>query len=635
MQASSPENALELSPSRKAVLDRFHSINKGPPPLQQSKRANHVAASMSPLVHAKLRKATELDTSMSLNLSQRAPDTSVADFDILGGADDTLLADAKQLGDDSFDRRLMKRHQAGQSSPSKPSTAAAMPATTMKRPRPSDSSPANSPGERGRSVSTSSDTSNLLDEQGEQTLLYASIRGQESPFKARAVASSPAKGSNSGVDAKGAASTRSIPRPSLAMGTPRREAPSTPATAARRPTSIGPGARSTMSRPSAPASASSKLGSAVGARPQSSIVPPTATPSARSRPSVAPIAETPTKVGTTPHIGAATAATTPRSRPPLNASAARMRRLSGLPQMVKDEPSAARRTPQRSSVAPTNVGTGESAGTSSTTTPQRSRPSMASATSEARRKRPQSMLVSRPSMLAKPSPPRNVGTSCSTAATPSSSSTARRPSALPTSSAVKPTVSTPRARPQSTVAGGPLATPSSSSSPMASKTGQLQRRPAPPSTPMMSPPLSAASTTGESQHPSALPMPSTSARKPYRPFLLGWGANHGVRGSSTGGASSGMMSDGSPEKSAYDDAARRFKSSTSSTSSSSSAAGASRLPRSSMMPFSPPPPASTGPENSDREVISRPSGPAPSSGTLSSSVTKRTSSFKYRKADAE
>lgn len=634
MQASSPENGLELSPSRKAVLDRFHSINKGPPPLQQSKRANHVAASMSPLVHAKLRKATDVDTSMSLNLSQRAPDASVADFDILGAADDTLLADAKQLGDDSFDRRLMKRHQAGQSSPSKSSTAAGA-ATTMKRPRPSDSSPANSPWERARSVSMSSDTSNLLDEQGEQTLLYASIRGQESPFKAHAVASSPAKGSNSDVDAKGAVSTRSIPRPSLAMGTPRRDAPSTPATAARRPTSIGTGARSAMARPSAPASASSKLGSAVGARPRSSIVPPTATPSARSRPSIAPIAETPTKVGTTPHIGAATAATTPRSRPPLNASAARMRRLSGLPQMVKDEPSAARRTPQRSSMAPTHAGAGEAAGSTSTMTPQRSR-TVTSATSEARRKRPQSMLVGRPSMLAKPSPPRNVGASGSAVATPSSSSSAaRRPSALPTSSAVKPTVTTPRARPQSTIAGGPLATPSSSSSPMASKTGQLQRRPVPPSTPMMSTPSSAASTTGESQHPSALPMPSTSARKPYRPFLLGWGANHGVRGSSTGGASSGMMSDGSPEKSAYDDAARRFKSSSSSTSSSSSAAGASRLPRSSMMPFSPPPPASTGPENSDREVISRPSGPAPTGGTLSSSVTKRTSSFKYRKADAE
>ncbi|CAO1638799.1 unnamed protein product [Sympodiomycopsis kandeliae] len=456
-----------LSPSRKAILDRFNKITTMGPPIAQpdfsgsqpstspvrsqsrqspfkkalmnSQRGNTDSADhkSDPISSAndrlapssaKQRSSTNADLSMSLNLSSmRLSANTSLDYDLMGAPDDSFLAQAKQMGDDSFEKKLMS-----QCSPSKTGSKASssrLSSSPGKRvdPRihhsnsPSSSSPrvkpqkdnalgiglgspsklsngkANTTQDKTRSFSLTSDTSNIFDEQGEESLLYASMRikakpgarggkqqkllealaeGREEDAMALSAASSEVKEEVMlpPMSATSRANTFKSPPPPSAMRTTTTTKPAIgrpsisksvqsaqQATGSPRPrtllSSSVPRPRTTeevarKAQPT-PRTAAAATPNTVTRAPASSARPPLATPSSsstvrRAVPSTTPrisrsnvggpsSTATPSSTSSSARPTTTAPSSTPRSRPPLNASATRMRRLSALPQLVDEQ----------------------------------------------------------------------------------------------------------------------------------------------------------------------------------------------------------------------------------------------------------------------------------------------------------
>ncbi|PWN26643.1 hypothetical protein BDZ90DRAFT_45163 [Jaminaea rosea] len=579
----------QLSPQRKAILARFTSINKGPPSLISSRQELH-ATHTSALGDASM--------SLNLNASRRGGglgNTSTSmDYDIMGAPDDSLLIKAKQMGEESFDRRLLadspgKREALRRKVQARQSVAPKRQGVTTSSERNRSSParmgmgagasypkkgnalglglgiPASSPDKsRTRSFSTVSDTSNLFDEQGEQSLLYATMRGKPGPsegekgkllaalqgddkgtVKKPASTSSPVRSSKptklaTALGAAGSSSSSSSSSSPARRGINGRILPSTPASAQATPRArtsgiARPSAASASATPRAgttPSNGSNAVSSSSAARISRPSVGVAATPRS-ARPPVSAVAATPrsrtipstsaTPRATPSSASASASATpratpssgTPRSRPPLNASAARLRRLSGLPQLMDDE---GKMKPPAGSAVKSSASSSVAAGRTSIATGPRS---------SAIPQRPRSSILTtgRPSLAGRKalSSPRatHIARPAPGSAVKSTSSKAGGLPASPSAAAGKMA----KARPISMYAG-PAPTqlksaPSSTTSSQPQLTGQLPTRRPPPTSMSRSPQM----------ENSNLPSLSTS-RKPPRPFLLGWGTNHSVWGDS-------------------------------------------------------------------------------------------------------
>ncbi|PWN19218.1 hypothetical protein BCV69DRAFT_47970 [Microstroma glucosiphilum] len=515
--AGSP--SLQLSPSRKAIADKFaelsaHSPSKrtigtsGRPtspfkkPLLNTSRGNRREEETAPLkAKVILNQSSNEDVSMTLHLS-RGPNTSMAEFDLMGSAEDSFLAEARHLGDETFDKKLLEaspkrgikraasvRKSAG---PSRIGTSG----STLGLGRPSSKDAADSTISLGlRSLSNTSETSNIFDEQGEESLLYASalldraMPGGKSSDKVKMLEAL--------AEYRGEVSARARPH-SMIVGSSSKisDTPQVPLTAPLR-ASVTEGVRArTTSRPSASSEGLARATTSSAARvmvPANSAVHGVpATP--RQRVGAGASSETPrtaTQVGTTP-----------RSRPPLNASAARMRRLSGLPQLVAEDGSM--KPPQAIRAKVTLVGSGAAPASSTSS-------SSSSLSSSARpRERPHSM-IGRPSLGAG-APSSSSSTTARVRDLPSSTATSSRP--FPSSS------SSPRKvvpRPSEALTGQLTRRPSSAGGARSSNSGSVVS--------------SSSASTGTAS------AGSSSVRKPPRPFLLGAGTNQSSASTSSSSSS--------------------------------------------------------------------------------------------------
>lgn len=577
--SSSPVPNENMSPSRKAILDRFNKINMGPPPadsraqpefaagaggaklssssspsrsgrnsrspfkraLMNSQRSNTGnSGSGSPSKHL-LAPMPSSDVSLSLNFSSSvrlSANTSV-EYDLMNAPDDSLLAEAKLMGEESFERKLMqncspsvarrrmspKRDQ--RQSPLRRSAPAPAPelgnslglglpsfAQTQEHERRQTQAQADSSSTGIRSLSMSSDVSNIFDEKGEESLLYASMR-----IKAR----SPGKRGAGGQDQKllsalaegkeedvfgvkedkdedvATQSKASVPHAVTSPSVKRTATSSSALTARPKPSVPAPDSRMT------PSNSRDKLVSPTVKKTQPSTTPRLSTatrPSAAGPASVSASTRAP-PASSASVLGRAPPASTPRSRPPLNASAARFRRLSALPQLMDEQgrPKAPTTAPRVSTAARPVV---KATTTQQVASPVRS--TAASSTSPVVRR-----TIGRPSVAG--------GTAAPSAAPP-------RP---------RPAIATPAHRmndsPKTSSrisrGGAAGATPSRTERAVApvpvrgsAVSGQLHRR-----APSMLPPSdgttnAAAAATGAVKKPLA------------RPFLLGKGTNHSVHGES-------------------------------------------------------------------------------------------------------
>ncbi|CAO1614582.1 unnamed protein product [Parajaminaea phylloscopi] len=526
----------QLSPTRKAVLDRFQRIDMGPPALRQYSTGeipkptelSHSTMGPSPLRRALMNSQrgnispgtvplgggsakrpfktaamdSPADVSMSLlNISARGANSSTLEFDIMAAPDDSLLLDARKLGDESFDQRLAQTlspmaargpsaARERRSSPAKIGTRADASASRSARPALGMGSPSTSSSQsKLRSFSSASDTSNLFDEEGEESLLFATMKlkagagkkltpGQARMLKALAEGDGPASSPNI--------------RPSAKIQQPDRQQQS----------HLG------MPLPG-------HARAAPQAAPQGRIQSPSRTTQTRALPNASGSTQrvmpglgdgkfkVPTAVRSddAPPNAILSPSGAPASRPPLNAGAARMKRLSGLPQPGVDH--ARRVGPQ---------------------TPQRQLP-------RPQLRTPAMSRVEQPQARAQAAP--TSSTTSRTSALVSPRATAARPSL-----ASKFAPSSPRIADRRTQAGQAASTATASaavhrrtqSQGVVTTTGQLERRGSARGTEART-----AVTPQSSRISTGLPG-SSSARRPPRPFLLGSGTNHTASGPSSSSA---------------------------------------------------------------------------------------------------
>lgn len=520
----------QLSPSRKAVFDRFSKISMGPPSMMTDQASGKLSApprlvdsskGASPFKRALMNSrrgnlspsesnshpaktslpdtsnthAGNADISISLlNISQRLGNTSSVEFDIMASPDDSLLVEARKMGDESFDHRLMQNLSPGKARlPRQQSKGRVSPAKMM-LPNPVPGSPSKTSSatatenKSARSFSTLSDTSNLFDEEGEQSLLYASVKFKASPGKkmspskqrllaALAENSEDAEQGGKAKTAGHSKPTSTSPLRTCDGGSPRictslqgkstfvRPTPSTPAP---------------YLAPRQPAGSVNRPATALSRTAQ----PPTASQSTNSRTTTAPATQATSSSRAILSPDPSTPAATPRSRPPLNASAARMRRLSALPQMTPAQGS------QRSKLV----------------TPQQT------------------------------AAPTTTRMPVQTAESPSMARTpAVRPSRIAPRSSLAQKLGTTPASPRAGLATGRSGTAHGSSvasshrrtqsQGVAATSGQLQRR-------------TVAATSSAADHPSTRSRPAAGStaqaisRRTTRPFLLGSGTNHSIHGKS-------------------------------------------------------------------------------------------------------